>query len=79
MFSERFALHLARRVVVVIIQTDFAPRDHLRMLREFLQLRVKFVIKQSSFVRVNADRGVNEWIQISQAKRRGVRVGGGDT
>ena len=58
----------------MIIQTDLAPRDHLGMLREFLELRVKLIVKQTCFVGMNADCRVDERIPFGDAKRGCVRV-----
>src|SRR5258705_174004 len=73
---ECFALHLTGRVVVMKIQTDLAPGDHLWVLREILELLVQLFVEQSSFVRVNADSRVDEGILFSYSKRGRVRVCG---
>ena len=72
LISESLALHIARRIVVVIVQTDLTPGDYLWVLREILELRVQLIVEQSGFVRVNADCRVDEGIFFGDAKRRRV-------
>src|SRR5690349_4485486 len=72
LFSKSSTLHLARRVVVMIIQPDLAPRDHLRVLRKIFQLRINIIIEQARFVRMNSDGCVNERILLGDSKGSGV-------
>jgi len=44
------------------------------MLREVPELRVKLIVKQSGFVRMNADCCVDEWMFFGKPKSRGVRI-----
>src|SRR6185369_6548683 len=62
--SECVALDVSGRVVVVIVESDLAPRDHLRMLREIEEFRGQFIIQQTRFVRMDADSRVDEVVLV---------------
>ncbi len=69
LFAKNALLHVTGRVVVEIVQSDFAPGDHLGVicqLRQRLQMRWGDLF---GFVRMNADSG------IDPIMRFGVREG----
>src|SRR5712692_5306455 len=76
LFSECVALHFSRGVVIVIIQPDLTPCDHLWMLGKIHQLCVEIVIKQAGFVWMHTDGCVDEWIFFRNSKSGSVRIGG---
>ncbi len=57
--DKDFLLHVARRVIVEIVEADLAPCDHARIARQIRHARVMFFGNQSCFVRVNSQARVN--------------------
>src|SRR5207237_7558098 len=55
LLEKTLELNFPRRMIVKIVQPDFAPRDHFRMPRPLLQLRVSGLVCQDRFVRMDAD------------------------
>src|SRR5437879_2812154 len=43
--SECVALHLSRRIIVVIVESDLSPPDHFRMMRELEQSLCEGIIE----------------------------------
>ena len=62
--DQDLPLHVARRMVVVIIESDFANRHQLRMRRELSELVEMAVPRLRGLVRVNARRGVNPLVSL---------------
>src|SRR5438445_12436081 len=67
--AENTRLRFARRMIVVIVESDFSPRDDFRMLsqpRQFFQvLRCDFL----RLVWMNANRGVNTVLLFVKGQR----------
>ena len=59
LLDEDLALDLARRVVVVIIQSDLAQRDHFGMLQQFRQALVGSGSRLGGVMRMDANGGVD--------------------
>src|SRR5207302_9102837 len=53
-------LHIARRVVIEVVQPDFAPGNYFGMPCQSLQLLKVGIGGKLSFVRMNANRGVEK-------------------
>ena len=54
-------------MIIEIIQTDLAPCDHFGMPRQTLHVLVGGFIRQPGFVRMNAERRVNEIVFLRQS------------
>ncbi len=71
-------LHVARRVIVKIVEPDLAPGNHLRIFRQPLQLVEVFLFRQLRFVRMNADGRVNPLMLLREfdgaVERAGARA-----
>ena len=57
LFEKDCFLDVAWRVIVEVVETDFAPRDDLRMARPLLEAGVSGVVRQIRLMRMNADAG----------------------
>ena len=60
LLQKYLLLHVSRRVIVVVVQANFAPGNDLGLLCQVCQLQEIGVARQFRFMRMNADRGVNE-------------------
>ena len=63
------SLNVSRRMIVVIIEPDFAPGDDPRMLCQPVQFIVVRVGRVLCFVWVNSRRGVNPVMLLSISNR----------
>src|SRR5262245_46492148 len=64
---EYSALHVAWRMVIVIVEADFTPSDHARtLLCQISQSLFRRAVKQFRVVRMNADGAVNLIVVLSQ-------------
>ena len=54
LLNENALLHVARRMVVVVIEADLAPGDHLGFVREPCEFVEICLLCQCRFVRMNA-------------------------
>ena len=68
--AKHLLLHIARRMIVVIIEAHFAPRDHSRMLRQLVELLEMFLSRKFRFVRMNSHRRVNPVVLLGKRNRR---------
>ena len=57
--DKDFLLHVARRVIVEIVEADLAPCDHVRIARQIRHARVMFFGDQPRFVRMHTEARVN--------------------
>ena len=55
LLAKDLLLNIAWRVVVKIIEADFAPRNHLGMPRPLFQAGVSGVVGEARLMRMNAD------------------------
>ena len=69
LFDEHRLLHIARRMIVVIIQSDFAQRQHLRMRQQLGQLLCSFRRRLRRVVRMHAHGRIDGCVAIRQARR----------
>ncbi len=53
---ERLSLYVARRVVVVVVESDFADGDDLRLVRERFDFRIGGVVERDCVMRMNTER-----------------------
>ena len=60
--DENCLLHIARRVVVEIIQTNLAPGNHFGVVSETLHVLISSFIRKSGLMRMNAECGINEFV-----------------
>ena len=70
LLAEYALLHIARRMVIEIIESDFSVSDHarvLRQLRKLLEVRGGEVLR---LVRMRAHRGVNPIMPLGKRNRR---------
>ena len=70
MLSKHARLHIARRMVVKIIESDFTISNHPRMFREFseaLKVPVRQVLR---LMRVGAHRGINPVVLLGKRNGR---------
>ena len=68
--AKNNVLHLAWRKVVVVIEADFTPGDHARVLGKRFkrcQVRVGYL---RGFVRMDANRGLNPIMLLGERQRR---------
>src|SRR4051812_40674866 len=70
--DEYLALHIARRMVVEVVEADFSPRNHALVLRQLLHaLEIGFG-REARFVRMHAESGEN--LRISSARALGIEL-----
>ena len=62
--DEDVLLDLARRVVVIVVETDFSPGYDFCSAAELFKLTKIGVGGKFGFVRMNADRGVDEVVLL---------------
>ena len=62
--AENGRLHFARGMIVVIVETDFAPGDQARVLRQPIEFLVVRFGGVPGFVRMNSGRGVNPVVRL---------------
>ena len=67
LLGEDLLLHVARRVIVKIIEPDFSDRNDFGSLYELLHPIIGCLVGKFRFVRVNSDCGVNKFVLLSQA------------
>ena len=67
--AKNLLLHVARRMVVVIVEAHFAPGNHARMLGEFVELREVLVGGGVGVVRMDADRRVDPVVLLGERNR----------
>ena len=67
--DEYVLLHVARRVVVIVVEADLSPSDDLRPARELLEFCEIGVFSQLGLVRMNADARINEVVLLSNPDR----------
>src|SRR5579872_4403038 len=67
--NENILLYFARRVIVVVVEPDFAPCDHPPPTRKFFELRKVRVSGQFGFVRMNPYGGVNRIVLLRNLHR----------
>ena len=63
---ENFFLHIARGMIVEIIQPNLAPSNDLGMHCEALHVPIGGVIREPGFVRMYAESRVNELVFLGQ-------------
>src|SRR2546421_3567590 len=80
---EDFTLHVSRRVIIMIIEPDLAPRNHAPAL--FCQIKKSLlcsIVEQLRIVRMDADGCIDVWVCFSQLDRAfegaAVRIAGAD-
>ena len=66
---EDALLHVARRVIVVVVEAHFAPPDHPRMPRQLIELRKRLLGDVVRVVRMNADGRVNPVMLLGKRNR----------
>ncbi len=59
LMAKHLRLDVARRMIVVIVESNFAPGDHARMSRQPVQFRVVRVGRVPGLVRMNPHRRVD--------------------
>ncbi len=75
LLAEDALLHLSRRVVVMVVESDFSDGDDLRVMGEALH---EFEVgggEQARFVRVDADGGVDPEVLLGEGDGAGEVVG----
>ena len=65
LIAEDLSLRVARRMIVEIVEPDFAPRDHFGMLRQRCELIEMLLGNFLRLVRMNANTGVNPVVLLS--------------
>ena len=82
LIAEDAVLHIARRMIVVVVETDLAPGDDFGMLRQpgqVSQMLLRYLLR---FVGMDADGGVNpimmfgKWQRGIELLRSGARADG---
>src|SRR5437879_11986558 len=73
LFGEDALLSISGGMVVVIIETDFAPGQEFWMLRQIAELVVMYKCGEPGFVRVNSGRGVDPVVALGKWHCRGQR------
>src|SRR5215831_10780803 len=68
-------LDLARRVVVIVVEADFSPGNDFQTVGELLKLIKIGLSGQFGFMRMNADRGVDEVVLFGDFDRTIERAG----
>jgi hypothetical protein len=77
--AENGLLDVSRRVVVVIIEADFADRDDLLVLCKLFQFKKMLLGGELRLVRVDADGGVNPVAAFGHFEARSQAMGTGAT
>ncbi len=67
--AKNAVLHIARRMIVKIIETDFAPSNDFGMLRQPGQLVQMLVRNFLRLVGMNPDGGVNPLVLLGKGQR----------
>src|SRR5690349_17813169 len=67
--QEDLLLHIARRMIVVVIESDLAEPNHATMTRKRFELCVVALCSQPGFVWMNADAGIDPVVLLSDADR----------
>jgi hypothetical protein len=67
--SKNARLHVARRILVVIIEAHFAPRNHARIAGQRIELREMIVGGNASVVRMDADCPVDPIVLLGERNR----------
>ena len=75
--TEDILLHVARRMIVKIIEADFAPGEDARMLGEAREFGEPFFGGELGFVRVDADGGVDPVVFFAERNGDVETIGGG--
>ena len=65
-FTKDLLLHVPRRVIVEIIQPDFAPGNDLGSFCQLFQFAESRIGRQLGFVGMNANGGVDEFVLLGQ-------------
>src|SRR5207253_4742351 len=68
-------LNVARRMVVVIIETDFPPGKEFGALRQIAEFVVMCRCGELGFMRVNSGRGINPFVALGKWQRGVQRAG----
>jgi hypothetical protein len=59
-------LHVTRAVVVVVVESNLAPANHLFAARRFQQPRLKLRVVDAGLMRMNSDRAVDQVVLFSE-------------
>ena len=62
-------LHVARRMIVVIVEAHFAPGDHARIAAELVELREMLIGGGTRIVRMDANRRVDPIVLLGEGNR----------
>ena len=75
--QEDLLLQFARRVIVEIVQPDFAPGNDLGPFRQLFEFLKVGVGGQLGFMRMDADGGVDKFVLLGQSNAAVQRAGPG--
>ena len=75
LFGEDALLNVARRMVVVIIETDFPPGKEFGALRQIAEFVVMCRCGELGFMRVNSGGGINPFVALAKWQRGVQRAG----
>src|SRR5437763_7752616 len=62
--NENALLNIPRRMIVIIVESNLPPRDHLRIVRELLELLEIRIHREFRFMRMNSHRRINEVMRL---------------
>ncbi len=75
LLDEDSLLNFARRMIVVIIEADFAPSEKFGLLRQSREFLVVCGRGKLRLMRVNARSGIDPVVALGKWQRRGQRAG----
>ena len=67
--AKNLLLHVARRMIVVIVEAHLAPADHRGLPRQLVELREMFLGDFIRVVRMDADGGVDPVVLLGKWNR----------
>ena len=67
--NEYALLHIARRMIVIVVQADFSPGDYSGIARKLPEFSEVGILREPGFVGMNADSRVNRVILLSDLDR----------
>src|SRR5271157_4941273 len=85
LLKEDALLHVARRMIVEVVEPDFAPGYNLGIARQSFKLIEIFLLRELGLVRMNANRGVNAFMllrefdsTVERARARTISIADGE-
>ncbi len=83
LLDECELLHVARRMIVIVVQPDLTPGNDLGSFCQLLHIVERSLVRELRFMRMNPDRRINEFVLLGQQNsaikvNRAVAIANGD-